>query len=90
MSNQPILIPARTDINSWKTLLNKCPKWLLSMHFAKTITRASNRHIDLNTFTHPACVKACETVIQYSKQHPYEKTVQPNINHQESNPKERM
>ena len=67
--NTPVLIPAAKDVQSWKLLLNRCPKWLLSMQFTKEVTRGKEREGGLAVFAHPSCVKACEEVLQYAKDH---------------------
>ena len=77
MNNQPILIPARTDVSAWKTILSKCPKWILSMQFSKAVSKATNNRNGLNVFTHPTCLKACKTVVEYNKIHPHE--TKPNV-----------
>ena len=71
MSSQSILIPARNDVKSWKTLLSKCPHWLLSMEFTKAVTRGISTQRGMNVFTHPSCVAACESVLKYNAEHPH-------------------
>lgn len=64
--NNPVLIPARSDIQSWKTILDRCPKWLLCMEFTKAVSK-SEKNDTMQVFFHPACVNACQKVVDKAK-----------------------
>ena len=67
--NTPVLIPARNDVQSWKTLLDRCPKWLLCMEFTKAVSR-SEKNDTMQAFFHPSCVSACQKVVDKAKDAP--------------------